>query len=379
LDSQQLERYCVAPAEMHFGNRLTLLKNGVQAYPAMLDAITAANRSVHIESYIFKSDRTGWKFGQALAAAAARGVEVRLIFDAVGSYGIDREFLEGLKIAGVKILEFHPLALTSRLGQLQRRDHRKILVVDGTIGFCGGLNIGDEYASREDGGQGWRDNHVRVEGPAALALDAAFIHLWRTQTREHVPFPPRPTDGQGGARIRVVTNDTFLKRHAIRTAYLRALRAAQKSIEIENSYFVPDRGIRRALRTAAERGVKVKILVPDRSDVPVVQYASRAFYDSFLASGIRIFEYEGSILHAKTVVVDRVWCAVGSYNIDHRSLRHNLEINLHLTDAAFGEEAGRAFEEDLDRSVEVTAEERKRRPLSERLKEWAAYEIRAWL
>ena len=179
--------------------------------------------------------------------------------------------------------------------------------------------------------------------------------------------------------MRVVTNETFLRRHAIRTAYLRALRQAQTSIEIENSYFVPDRGIRRALRRAAERGVKVRILVPDKSDVPIVQYATRAFYDQFLNSGIRIFEYEGAILHSKTVVVDRVWCAVGSYNIDHRSLRHNLEINLHLVDDAFGGELGRAFEEDLNQSTEVSIEERRRVPWTERLKEWAAYEIRGWL
>lgn len=338
----------------------------------MLEAIGGAVRTVHLETYILRADRTGRRFADALAAAAGRGLKVRLHYDALGSLGIPGAFLKGMLDAGVEIHEYHPLSL---LGKLQKRDHRKILAVDASVAFVGGLNIGDEYAPPEDGGGDWQDLAVRVEGPAAAQADAEFLELWNRERGEGIGIPRVPAS----PGVRVVSNRGAVRRFLIRRAYLKAIRGAARSVEIQSAYFIPDRRISRALCRAARRGVKVRILIPGESDVPLAAAAGRHALGRLLAAGVRVYRFRKGMFHSKAVAVDRLWCAVGSYNLDHRSLWHNLEANVHAEDAGLGEALGRIFEEDVLRSDELTLEAWHRRPWARRLLDRMAYALRYWL
>lgn len=372
-------RYCRRPAALTFGNTVRLLRDGKETFPAMLAAIAEASRTVHLETYILRGDATGRRFAEALAAAVRRGARVRLVYDAIGSFTIDRAYVDGLKQAGVAVHPYRPIRLPASFREGHRRDHRKILVVDGRVGFAGGLNIADEYNSPEEGGGGWRDNHLRVEGPAAAALDAEFLRLWKEETERPTSPPPCPAPSEGRALVEVLANRRLRFRYRIRSSYLCAIAHADRSIDIVNAYFIPDRWIRRALRRAARRGVAVRILLPGLSDVPLVSYASRHLYGSFLRAGVRIFEYTQGISHCRTTVVDRLWTAVGSYNLDPRSLLHNLELDLHVLDQGLGNQASESFERDLRDAREITLADWERRPWLQRLRDRAAFAVRYWL
>jgi cardiolipin synthase len=366
---------------MTVGNRVSLLLDGRQAYPAMLQAINSARRTIHFETYLFRADRVGQRFADALAAAARRGARVRVIYDAMGCLSLRSSFEKRLRQAGVRMVCYHPLRHPMLPWTFRLRDHRKILVVDATTAFVGGLNIGEEYAPPEDGGRGWRDNHARVVGPAAAELDSAFLRVWREQTGERARRPRRSLAAawSGSALARVLVNRTRVWRHRIANAMRRAVRRASRSIDVANCYFLPDLWTRRALRHAARRGVRVRVLVPWRADVEIVRYAGRQLFDELLSSGVRIFEYRDAVLHAKTVVVDGVWSAIGSYNMDPVSFHHNLEVSLNVVDPDFGAQLERSFEDDLRRSSEIRLEEWRRRPFLSRLFERAAFQLRYWL
>lgn len=378
MDPGDLEYYGLSAGPMTPGNRVRLLRDGREAYPEMLAAIESARSTAHLETYILRSDRAGLRFAAALMSAAQRGVAARLLYDAVGSLGLDASFTAALANSGVQLAVYRPLFDSAPLMRLSKRDHRKILVVDGSKAFAGGLNIADDYAPLEDGGHGWRDNHASVEGPAAAELDAAFLEVWDAQTgQRHRAGPAPPPDGP--AWVRVLTNRTFLRRHRIGRAYRRALHRAKSTIDIASAYFLPDVWTRRALKLAARRGVRVRLLVPARSDVELVRWAGRRLYDELLSGGARVFEYEGSILHAKTAIVDGVWGAVGSYNMDPLSLWHSLEVTLNVVDESFGRELADAFEADLEKARELSVEEWRKRPWSERVREAASGLLSPWL
>ncbi|MDD5628632.1 MAG: phospholipase D-like domain-containing protein [Elusimicrobia bacterium] len=366
--SQDLDRFLP-------GNRLELLGGG-EAFRSMGAAIDSARRCVHLETYIFSSDAAGREFGRRLMEKARQGVSVRLIFDSVGSLDLDPAFLDRLVGAGVRVLEYHPLAPWRARWAWSRRDHRKILVVDGRAAFAGGMNISQDQVPLEEGGAGWNDLHLRVEGPAVHELDRLFRAVWFKETKEWFPLDEAGPERPGDCWVWVAANQEFLHRHLIRRAYLNALRAAREEVCIANAYFLPDHGMRRALAAAARRGVSVRILVPGRSDHPSVWKAGRRSYDFLLRSGVRLFEWGRSILHAKTAVVDGVWCTAGSYNMDHRSLRHNLEVNLHVLDPGLAGQMKRKFEADLASARELRLAEWRARPWSEKLREEFWYQFR---
>ncbi|MEK7384048.1 MAG: phospholipase D-like domain-containing protein [Elusimicrobiota bacterium] len=351
------------------GNRLTLYTRGCDLFAAMAQSIEAARESVHLETYIFGNDDTGRTFAELLAQKARAGVPTRLIFDSVGSIDMNPRLETLMRNAGVKILEYHPVAPWRPRWAWNKRDHRKILVCDGRTASTGGMNLCHEHAPTELGGQDWPDAHVKVEGPAAHELDRLFREVWFKQKNRWFDSCGSPEEVRGTSRVRIVGNHEFLRRLVIREAYVNALRAARAEVLIANSYFIPDWRIRRALRQAAKRGVSVRVLVPGVSDIPSVRHAMRATYGSLLTHGVRIFEWQGPMLHAKSVVVDKQWCAVGSYNLDHRSLRHNLEVNLHALDLPLAEELARRFEGALEGSREITLDDWRRRPWAERLQE----------
>jgi cardiolipin synthase len=372
-----------APPRYVDGNRVTLLRDGAEAYPAMLDAIHSAREQVLFEMYWFGSDRAGRRFGDALTEAAARGVEVALLYDAVGSIGSDPAFFEELRRAGCVVTEFGPLAPWRRRFRpvgVVRRDHRKILVVDGEIGFTGGVNIGDPWLPVEEGGAGWRDDIVRVEGPAARGLVTCMLSAWRraggpplSRTRRSDPTPRVDTAGH---RVRVLGESYFRTRRQISRAYVAEIEQAKERAWVTNAYFVPDRAVKRALRRAADRGVDVRVLLPGKSDVEIVRVASRATWSALLASGVRLYEYRRRVLHAKSAVIDGRWSTIGTYNLDYQSFRSNLEVNVAVIDEAFGAQMESSYRRDLAESDEVDAREFRNRSYGDRFLEQLAYRFR---
>ncbi len=376
----------------HFveGNQVRLLRNGSAAFPQMLAAIAAAERQILLEMYWFGSDHIGRKFAAALAAAAERGVEVAIIFDAVGSVATNDEMFADLIRAGAEVIEFNPIAPWKqrfRLSRLTRRDHRKILVVDGRVGFTGGINIADFWLSLDDGGGGWRDDMLRIDGPAVAGLRDCFARVWRRlRGRELglIGFPALPTaafastPGDGQA-VRVLGQHYFRTRHEISRAYLYYLRHATTRIFIANSYFVPDGRVLRALGQAARRGIDVRIIVPGQSDVDIVRHASRAVWGRLLRAGVRIFEWDESVLHTKSAVVDSTWSTTGTFNFDYLSLQMNLEVNVSVLDARFAATLEASFVDDFARCREVVWANFRFRPLGQRLLEFIAYRLRKFL
>ncbi len=371
----------------HFvaGHSVSLLRNGTEAFPEMLAAIAGAQQQVLLEMYWFGSDRIGRRFATALSGARRRGAEVCVIYDGVGSLETDRNQFERLAEVGVQVHEFGPVLPWRhrfRLDRLSRRDHRKILVVDGSVGFTGGINLADPWLDVSEGGDGFRDDMVRVEGPAVRGLSDCFQSTW--QASGHPPLRLLPAlapkaaglPDEGGQQVRVLGEAFHKKRREIVRAYVAHMYRAQRRIWLANSYFVPDRVIRRALIRAARRGVDVRVLLPGQSDVPIVRMASRAIYARLLKAGVRIFELQKNVLHSKTAVVDGIWSTIGTFNMDYRSLKSNLEVNLAVNDRRFGAVMEQSYLADLEQSHEVTSEEFEQRSLAERAVEQVAYRFR---
>jgi cardiolipin synthase len=284
---------------------------------------------------------------------------------------------------GVQVIEFNPVMPYKRrfrLDRLTRRDHRKMLVIDGAIGFIGGINIADEWlADTEDGG-GWRDDMIEVRGPAVGGMVDCFLADWRQQGGGplHVPTGSM-VDFSGSQRVRVIGQAQSRQRREIVRAYLMHVYTARRRVWLTNSYFVPDPGVTRALVRAARRGVDVRVLLPGRSDSTLVYYASRAMWPKLMKRGVRIFEWDRSILHAKTAVIDGRWSTIGTYNLDTWSRKYNLEVNVAVLDPGFARLMEDSFLRDLDVSREVDPQAFKFRPIGERVLENLAYLLRGWL
>jgi cardiolipin synthase A/B len=371
-------------AEMIVGDhRLALLQDGGQAFPAMLAAIAAAKSTVCLETYIFRPDTTGTRFVRALGERARAGVEVNFLYDAWGS-SMSGAALDLLHGSGVRAVAYHPLRFSGKrreiVAKLARRDHRKSLVIDSRVAFTGGINISDDYAAIEDGGHGWRDTHLRLEGPAALELEYFFLTTWR---REGAPPVDERRYGGGGRRpdprVAVISSDLRGGRLGIREAYYEAITTATKRIWITNAYFLPTLRFIRALTDAARRGVDVRIMVAGTTDVKPVLFASRSIYEILLDAGARLFEWNGRVLHAKTAVIDGRWATVGSSNLDVQSLRQNLEANAIVRHEGFSRALEQMFVDDLASCEEITADHCRRRPLLDRAVSWGAYLLRDWL
>ncbi len=372
-------------AEVTVGpNRVALLRDGFQAYPAMLEAIARATSTICLETYIFKDDTTGLRFINALVERARAGVEVLVMYDSWGSTLSD-ESLARMAAAGVKVKSFGPVPFTAKLGRilarLLRRNHRKSLVVDGAVGFTGGLNIADDYAAVEDGGAGWRDTHLRLVGPSALELERLFLSTWRQYRgpafdaqRFERPAPAAQ------ARLRIVGNDFPLDRKGIRRAYVEAFSRARSSIFLTHAYFLPPAKVLNALLTASRRGVRVAIILAATTDVKLVLFAARGLYAKLLKAGVEVYEWQsGRVLHAKTAVSDSLWATVGSSNLDPLSLRQNLEVNALVIDAEFARALERLFLEDLRQCRRVTQETVRAWGLWTRFLSSIAFRLRHWL
>jgi cardiolipin synthase len=372
------------------GNKISLLFDGPQTMAHMIAAIASATNHIHLETYIFDQDEMGLRFADLLIEKQKQGVEVSILYDSIGTIGTPQEFFERMRQSGIRLTAFNPVNPAARFGhwRINNRDHRKILIVDGKLAFTGGVNISSTYSksslfrsrAKSDSHVGWRDTHISIEGPAVAALQWAFLDAWEQQGGGDLPdrdfFPPLT---EAGDKLVGVVARRAGGEHEIYKAYSLAMQDARATIHLTAAYFVPNRQIMEALMAAARRGVDVKMVLPGVSDSGLVFHAGRSFYAELLAAGVRLYELQVAVLHAKTAVIDGNWSTVGSTNLDMRSFLHNSELNVVILGAAFGREMENAFAEDLRDSREITTDAWDKRPAGDRLREWAAQLLAYWL
>jgi cardiolipin synthase len=288
------------------------------------------------------------------------------------------EWWTPLLLAGGRAVEYHavsPLDARFRFDRVERRDHRKLLVVDGYTGFTGGINLTALWLPPEEGGAGWRDDMAEVRGDSAEELRTLFYRTWRKVSGESVPIDVRPLSRRRTRPVWVLASQ-WRNVRSIHKEYVQRISRAKDRVDIANSYFVPDRRVRAALFRAVERGVRVRVLAPSKSDVPVVQFATEALYDTLLRHGVEIYVLPGTMLHAKSAVIDETFTTIGSYNLDERSWLKNLEVNLAVEDREFARHVRMWFERDIAASRKVRLHDWRGRSLTRRGFEWAAYALR---
>ena len=356
-------------ATIHSHNTVDVLPNGAQFYPAMRDAIRAAESSVNMEAYIFRRGAAANMLVDAMVERARAGVEVRVMLDAVGSALMFGAPLRRLREAGCKV-HFYQTLSWYRFHRLNNRTHRELLVVDGRVAFTGGSGIADRWMKPHRRHPAWRDTMVRVEGPIVAALQGVFAENWLECCGEILTAPRHwPALSRAGtAEAMVVRSSPSDRSTASRVVFQMLIEGAVTSIDIQTPYFLPDRSLRRALIRSARRGVKVRVIVPGKhSDQRLVRLASRRMYRELLQGGVRIFEYRPAMTHVKALMVDEAWAVVGTTNVDNRSFEHNDEINVALRETLVTGRLRRDFEADLTASTEITLEQWCKRPALEKL------------
>jgi cardiolipin synthase len=354
---------------------LDLYNNGEAAYAAIEADIARAKHHVHLEYYIWEADETGTHLRDLLAERARNGVEVRLLVDAIGSPRAKKKFVQPLLDAGVHVAWFNPLTFGAlRMGLINFRTHRKIVVCDGRVGFTGGINITDVHTARFAGAEAWRDTHARIEGAAVHGLQRLFLEDWQfaTSSSEDVAayFPPDP--GDGAHIVQVLGSGPDHKLFPIYKVFFAAIAAADERVLITTPYFVPDEPVLMALTTAALRGVDVRLLVPRKGDSALVTAAARSYFEELLAVGVKIYEYGPPMLHAKTMVIDEELSIVGTANMDNRSFRLNFECALAIAGAKHARLLADWFFTDIEKATEVTARGERKVPLRQRTVESVA-------
>jgi cardiolipin synthase A/B len=362
-------------------NKITALQNGDEIFPAMLKAIRAAQSTINFETYIYWSGRTGEEFAQALIERARAGVKVHLMLDWLGSEKMTPQLLTQMKDAGVEIERYHALHWYS-LGRLNNRTHRKVLIVDGKIGFTGGVGIADEWTGHAQDPDHWRDMHFQIEGPVVAQFQAAFLDNWIETTGRVLSgeayFPALASAGE--LKMHMFMSSPTGGSESMRLMYLMAITAAEKSIDIEAAYFVPDTLMSHDLIKARARGVRIRILLPDKHiDSETVRIASKRAWGPLLQSGVEIHEYDPTMLHCKMLIFDHYMVSVGSTNFDMRSFELNDEASLNVYDAKFAQRMTEVFEDDLKSSNPYDFQRWQQRPWLEKFAEVILIPIKSQL
>jgi cardiolipin synthase len=363
------------------GNQITALQNGEEIFPAMLRAIRAAQHTITFETYIYWSGRTGEEFAQALSERSRAGVKVHLMLDWLGSEKITPQLLTQMKEAGIEVERYHPLQWFS-LEKLNNRTHRKVLIVDGKIGFTGGVGIADQWAGHAQDPDHWRDMHFQVEGPVVAQFQSAFLDNWIKTTGRVLNgdayFPKLPSAGE--TKMHLFMSSPAGGSESMRLMYLMAITAAEHSIDIEAAYFIPDELMSRELIRARTRGVRIRVLLPDKHiDSETVRIATKRAWGPLLKSGVEIHEYDPTMLHCKMLIFDHLMVSVGSTNFDMRSFELNDEASLNVYDAQFAHRMTAVFEEDLKASTPYDYLHWQRRPWMEKIAEVVLIPIRSQL
>ncbi|MCC2633135.1 MAG: cls [Ramlibacter sp.] len=356
------------------GNRVDALHNGDAIFPAMLEAIRGARQTVLFETFIYWSGEIGDQFAEALSERARAGVKVHVLLDWLGSLKVDDKLVGEMRDAGVEVHRFHPLRWYN-LGRINNRTHRKLLIVDGRIGFTGGVGIATPWTGNAQDEDHWRDSHFRVEGPVVAQMQGVMLSNWSKATGRILHGEDYfPTQHEAGSQpAQMFHSSPSGGSESMQLMYLIAITAAVKSIDISSAYFVPDEMARIALVSALKRGVRVRVITPGRkTDQQTVRHASRALWGELLEAGAQIHVYQPTMYHCKLVIVDGLLASVGSTNFDPRSFHLNDEANLNVYDREFARELTRVFEEDLQRCKRVTLEQWQARPALEKMRERAA-------
>jgi cardiolipin synthase len=373
------------------GNKVTLLIDGPSTYGAMFKAIQNAKDHINLETFIFEEDEVGHRFADLLLQKQSEGVQVNLIYDSLGCLRTPASFFQRLQQGGIRTLEYNPInpAKAREKWMLTHRDHRKILIVDGSVAFTGGVNISKVYSSSTLSGgehgknieEAWRDTHIQIEGPAVAEFQKLFLDTWAREKgpdlseRNYFPTLKR----EGNDLVEVVGSTPGQENRITYIMYVSAFVYAENFLHLTNSYFVPDKQTVKALANAARRGVDVKIILPGISDEATVFYAGRSHYTHLLKSGVKLYEHRDAMLHAKTAVIDGVWSTIGSTNMDLWSFLRNDEVNAIILGTDFANEMEALFKKDIEKSNQILLEQWKKRPLLERLRETLSRFIQYWL
>ena len=375
------------------GNQVGVLIDGPQTYASIESELQQARHHIHIETFIFGADDIGRRFAKLLAEKRKEGVEVRVLYDSVGSMETPKAFFDELRGQGIEVREFRPMnpVKNPRIWDIQNRDHRKIIAVDGKIGFTGGINIDSTYSSASTSRpgpkrgmeDGWRDTHIRIQGPAVKQLQTLFFESWASagervhMTGEQNYFPqPRAA---GDMLVTIVANDSESNDRSLYGTYIAAFTHAQKRLWITHAYFAPNEELLKAMEDAAQRGVDVRLIVPAFTDSKIVLNATQATYTRLLKAGVRVYELQDALLHAKSVVVDGTLSIVGSANLDMRSFVHNDEANAIVVSRDFGQRMERVFEKDQRASRPVDLKRWEKRSMWRRVKEFTVRLFGYWL
>ncbi|MCA1031075.1 cardiolipin synthase [Bacillus timonensis] len=359
-----------------FATQTRVLTNGEETYRALFESLRKAQHHIHLEYYIVRSDEIGKELQEILIEKAKSGVEVRFLFDAVGSWRLSKSYIVELQQAGVEMVPFSPVRLPFLNNKINFRNHRKIVVVDGTVGFVGGLNIGDEYLGKDKYFGFWRDTHLILEGEAVRSLQLIFLQDWYYMTGEsHVNpqylSPKLLKENQYGG-VQLIAGGPDNEWEIIKNLFFSMIISAKKSIWIASPYFIPDEDILSALKIAALSGIDVRIIVPKRPDKKIVFYASRSYFPTLLEAGAKLYEYRKGFMHSKIVIVDSELASIGTSNMDMRSFHLNFEVNAFLYRTTSTHTLVKDFENDLKHSYEIEVEVFKKRPIWQRIFESTA-------
>ncbi|WP_258604268.1 phospholipase D-like domain-containing protein [Mesorhizobium sp. AR10] len=367
--------------QMFSSNAVQTLVNGDEIFPSMLQAIRAAHSTVDMETYIYWSGAVGHEFASSLAAKAKEGVEVRVLIDWVGSLPFDEDLIHIMTSAGVTFERYRPVRWYT-LDRVNNRTHRKLLIVDGRVAFTGGVGIADNWKGNARNPDEWRDTHYRIEGPAVSGFQAAFAENWLETTGETLQgekFYP-PPEPAGALDAQLILSSQPNGSEGMELMMLAAIAAAKDHLRIGMAYFVPDDIALQQILDARKRGVSVDVIVPNSlTDVPLTRKSSRYFWGALLKAGVRIFEFQPTMYHPKLLIVDDVWASFGSANLDERSLRLNDEATLNVYGKDFAKTQIDLFDQDLQRSRQISLEEWQARPLRERITDWLASWLRSQL
>ena len=357
------------------GNRIDLLNNGDAFYPAMLTDIEEARASITAEAYIFWAGAVGMQFARALVAAAARGVKVKLLLDAVGSATIGREILAVLESGGCQLAWYNPIRLAT-IGRFNHRTHRKSLMIDGRVAFTGGAGIADQWTGNAEDPDHWRDMQIRLEGPAVTPLQTGFAENWAQTTGELISgalYYPTSDEHRGTLDVHTIMSSPETGASSVRTLHYKSIVCARRSIYIANPYFVPDPIAIDTLIEAVQRGVEVRIMVSGiRNDAWLARQNSVRLFGRLLEAGVEIFEYNRTMLHHKIMMVDDTWATIGTTNFDNRSFAHNEESNVFFFDRALASQLRQPFVADLDAYERVQLSEWRRRGVGAKCQEFVA-------
>ena len=351
-------------------NRATLLKNGEVAFPAIIEALEAAEDHIHVEYYIFEDGEVAHEIVKVLKSKAEEGIEVRLIYDDVGSTSLSNATIQNLRASGVEVFPFMPVRFPRLTSKVNFRDHRKIVIVDGSICFLGGINISDRYDNRYSAIY-WRDTHLKIEGEATKSLQLMFLLNWKFAAQRSIEpseqYFPAGADFEDILPIQITGSGPDSDWSSIMQGLFTAITEANKKILITTPYFIPNESVLTAITTAARAGINVQIIIPEKSDTRLAQYATRSFLKGLLKAGVEVYLYTRGFVHSKTMVIDDKFCTVGTANMDYRSFLTNFEVNAFIYDGALTKELTQHFKQDLKDARKLTLKEWKKRPLFDRV------------